>query len=580
MQTVPPGPPAPRAPGPQRSGAPATTTVPQPVDCPPRDAPTDACVRHAASRAAGRGWYVFPTRPGGKEPRPGLSWPDAATCDLSRLALARWRPGEGYGVAAKLSGLVILDLDKPKPDYVLPARWREWAAEPGITDGADVLAALAERHGAAGWPCTFTVTTPSGGMHLYYTAIAGRNIGNRPLGPMIDVRGGGEGNGGYVLGPVNVLGGRRYEVTDGQDPQPLPGWVADLLDPPALPPARCACPAAGERSRTDARELIAHVLDGQQGDRNGRLFWAACRASGSSSPPGSWIARWPTRHSSAPQSPVGLRGGEAGGTADCRVRTRSKSSMSRGELLEQIMQMPGMPGPGPDEPWAAGQDEGTRNARTWRPVDLGPVLDGTYERPEPSVGTATTGTACSTPAASTSSPPKPKRARHGSRWPPSPSELALGHACVYLDFEDDEGGIAGRLMTMGGDREAIRNGSPTSGPRTRSAARQPLRPGRGARRPAAHPGRHRRRDRGHDPARPGTERQHRRGPVRPDAAPVDSRPRPGRRRARPRSQGPRSATRRLRHRRSPQAQRPQRRDVPDGEQDTVRHRAAPAGPGY
>jgi Bifunctional DNA primase/polymerase, N-terminal len=235
--------------------------------------------REAAAFAAARGCYVFPTRPGGKEPRAGLSWPEAATCDLSRLARAQWRPGENYGIAAKLSGYVILDLDKPKPDYVLPARWRGWADETGIKDGADVLAVIAERCGVTEWPATFTVRTPSGGMHLYYVAPRGRNIGNRPLGPMIDVRGGGEGNGGYVLGPGSMLGGREYVIIDDQDPQPLPGWVADLLDPPQQPAESRQVPVHRGSVHARLRGLVSVVLDGQQGDRNGRVFWAACRAS-------------------------------------------------------------------------------------------------------------------------------------------------------------------------------------------------------------------------------------------------------------------------------------------------------------
>src|ERR1039458_3552312 len=76
---------------------------------------------------------------------------------------AHWRPREGYGVAAKPSGLVILDVDIWKPDYELPPEWR---SETGISDGADVLAVLAERAGQD-WPTTFTVRTPSGGQHLY-----------------------------------------------------------------------------------------------------------------------------------------------------------------------------------------------------------------------------------------------------------------------------------------------------------------------------------------------------------------------------------------------------------------------------
>jgi hypothetical protein len=240
-----------------------------------RDILDDAAVHGWAYRCAERGWHVFPTRPDGKEPRRGLLWAAVATADLSRLARATWRPGENYGIAAKPSGLVVVDLDKPKPGYVLPARWREWADEPGIVDGRDVLAVLAER-AVQQWPHTFTVTTPSGGAHLYYTAPAGRSIGNKQLGPLIDIRGG-KGDGGYVLGPGSILGGRRYEVTDDQDPQLLPGWIADLLDPPPGVKQTAGRPIAGTRYGR-LRGLVQTVLDSAPGNRNGPLYWAACRA--------------------------------------------------------------------------------------------------------------------------------------------------------------------------------------------------------------------------------------------------------------------------------------------------------------
>jgi hypothetical protein len=251
-----------------------------------RDALTDACVQRAAVESAGRGWFVFPTRPDGKEPRAGLSWPHVATADLARLALARWRPGENYGIAAKPSGLIILDLDKPKPGYQMPPRWRQdgWLDEPGIVDGWDVLAALAERHTGCEMPWTYTVRTPSGGAHLYYLAPAGRSIGNKPLGPMIDVRGGGDGDGGYVLGPGSVLAGRTYEIADDQPPAPLPGWIADLLDPPRredqhVQPGEHQHVQRGDRVAARLDGLIVAVLDAVQGERNNVLHWAACRAA-------------------------------------------------------------------------------------------------------------------------------------------------------------------------------------------------------------------------------------------------------------------------------------------------------------
>ena len=277
---------------------------------------TGACadIRKAALWAARRGWAVFPTRPGGKEPRPGLSWPNAATAYPDLVARARWQPGEGYGIAAKASGLVILDLDQPKPGYQLPTAWRD---EPGIRNGWDVLAALAERAGVTNWPATFTVSTPGGGAHLYYLAPRGRPIGNRPAGPLLDVRGGGDGNGGYVLGPGSILNGRAYEITDDQDPQPLPSWIADILDPPQAvdTPGRLVANRGGLRAVGTAvqprlRGVVEAVLNGTPGDRNGPLFWAACRA-------GEMVAAGQLDQAAAEdvllQAAVdaGLRGGEA-----------------------------------------------------------------------------------------------------------------------------------------------------------------------------------------------------------------------------------------------------------------------------
>jgi hypothetical protein len=238
-----------------------------------------SAIRAAAMRAAERGWWVFPTRPGGKEPRPGLSWPQAATGDPARLARATWRPGENYGIAAKPSGLVIIDLDCPKPGYELPPEWR---GESGVIDGRDVLTVLTERCGATSWPHTFAVSTPSGGLHLYYVAPPGRPIGNKPLGPLIDVRGGGDGNGGYVLGPGSILNGRAYEIVDDAEPQPLPAWIADLLDPPRRGPVTSPRPVDGPRGdRVAARldGLMAAVADANPGERNNTLHWAACRAA-------------------------------------------------------------------------------------------------------------------------------------------------------------------------------------------------------------------------------------------------------------------------------------------------------------
>jgi hypothetical protein len=249
--------------------------------------------------AAARGWYVFPTAPGRKTPRAGMSWPAAACADPRRLAAATWRPGEGYGIATKPSGLVIVDLDRRKPGSTLPADWQDVH---GIADGADVLAELACR-AAQPWPMTYWVSTPTGGHHLYFRALPGRPVGNSAgrLGPMIDVRGGGASDGGYVVGPGTVLderaypddpeaaamvrGGKAYEVIHDQEPEELPGWIADILDPPQEEPAprpHLASSAAPRETPADAYTRMRGVLDrlaaGRPGDsRNGLLHWSACR---------------------------------------------------------------------------------------------------------------------------------------------------------------------------------------------------------------------------------------------------------------------------------------------------------------
>ncbi len=94
--------------------------------------------------------------------------------------------------------------------------------------------------------------------------------------------------------------------------------------------------------------------------------------------------------------------------------------------------------------------------RTWRPVDLSPVLDGTWQPPQPSAGSRDDGHGLFYPGRMHV---VAAEAEAGKTWlalAAAATELARGESCVYLDFEDDEGGVAGRLLTAGADREAIR----------------------------------------------------------------------------------------------------------------------------
>ncbi|GIJ25481.1 hypothetical protein Vqi01_06430 [Micromonospora qiuiae] len=95
--------------------------------------------------------------------------------------------------------------------------------------------------------------------------------------------------------------------------------------------------------------------------------------------------------------------------------------------------------------------------RSWRPVDLTAVLEGTYQPPRATVGRRDDGIGLFYPGrmhtiASESEAGKTWLALLAVR-----AELEAGNGVLYLDFEDDEGGIVGRLLAMQTKPEHIRD---------------------------------------------------------------------------------------------------------------------------
>jgi hypothetical protein len=214
---------------------------------------------------------VFPVKPGGKLPAVD-QWEQRATTDLDVIERAWSGQWSGYniGIPPGRAGLAVIDLDchAELPD--------DWRAIPGVRDGADVFTCLLEWAGESRWPSTTSVRTPSGGSHLYFRQPPDQEIRNSAglLGPGIDVRG----TGGYVVAPGSVVGGRPYELLDDTDPAPIPLWLARRLAP--KPPEHLTVPTPRVPAAASARMrgLVEHVRHAQPGDRNGPLFWAACRA--------------------------------------------------------------------------------------------------------------------------------------------------------------------------------------------------------------------------------------------------------------------------------------------------------------
>lgn len=260
--------------------------------CTPADPAAVAELLAAALDTAAHGWPVFPLAPGTKRPalhgltrcpRTGsctaghLGWEQRATTDPHVIRAAWSRQPFNIGIPTGPAGLVVIDLDMPDVDATPPAQWARF----DIGDGADVLSELA-RIANRVVPATRTVTTPSGGTHLYFRAPAGVELRNTAgeagngLGWLIDTRA----HGGYVVAPGSRTPHGRYLLTDDRDPAELPTWLLQRLQPAPLPTAPTA-PARTGRGRAAAyleaalRAETARVIDAPAGQRNARLYVAA-----------------------------------------------------------------------------------------------------------------------------------------------------------------------------------------------------------------------------------------------------------------------------------------------------------------
>ncbi|MET9915720.1 bifunctional DNA primase/polymerase [Streptomyces sp. NPDC006435] len=191
---------------------------------------------------------------------PGHGVHDATTDPAAVRALFSAAPwATGYGIACGRSPhhLIGIDLDIDTT---------------GGSDSAASLQRLALHH-LFTIPPTITVLTPSGGRHIWLTGPPDVPVPNSAsrLAPGIDVRG----TGGYLVGPGSVTAHGGYRLAPGTadlPPAPCPRALLRLL----VPPARPRRPATARPDR--GRGLVRFVLAAHEGQRNTRLFWAACRA--------------------------------------------------------------------------------------------------------------------------------------------------------------------------------------------------------------------------------------------------------------------------------------------------------------
>ncbi|MFJ5260573.1 bifunctional DNA primase/polymerase [Streptomyces sp. NPDC088387] len=186
---------------------------------------------------------------------------DAATDPVrirEMFAAAPW--ATGYGIACGLPPhhLIGIDLDTKSG-----------------TDSTAALRELALRH-LFTIPPTVVVLTPSGGRHLWLRGPADAVVPNSAgrLAPGIDIRGAG----GYLVGPGSRTEFGVYATAPGTahlTPAACPPALLRLLLPPPKPSPRHAAP---QPAGGHGQGLLQFVAAAHAGQRNTRLFWAACRA--------------------------------------------------------------------------------------------------------------------------------------------------------------------------------------------------------------------------------------------------------------------------------------------------------------
>ncbi|WP_431041436.1 bifunctional DNA primase/polymerase [Streptomyces sp. P1-3] len=234
----------------------------------------------AALDAAGRGWYVHPLRPGAKGsalhgeracPKTGecahghRKWEERATTDADRIRRA-WSAGAfNVGIAPGPSGLLVVDLDVSKE--------KENKGCSDAPDGTASFLALCERAGQP-WPVTYTVRTPSGGMHLYFAVRPDVHLRSsaRTLAPQVDTRG----RGGNVVAAGSTTPQGLYEAIDNSPVAELPAWLRLQLQ---APPKRDTAPApllipsqATRRAQVALEREAARVRKAREGQRHNLLL--------------------------------------------------------------------------------------------------------------------------------------------------------------------------------------------------------------------------------------------------------------------------------------------------------------------
>ena len=206
-----------------------------------------------ACRMIDEGFAVFRLRPNTKLP---YSKGGVKTATRDKAKLRRWfekRPKMNYGVAT--GDGVVLDID--------------------VTHGQPGLQSLEELAvDGVEFPNTLQVTTPTGGMHIYYSSDTA--IGQRDLAPAINVRA----TGGYAVGPGSTIDGEAYKISNDTKAVSVPQSLLPRLSKPGEKHEDTQRPLCELDLPGNVQRAIAYLetlLETPEGTRNNTAFKVACQ---------------------------------------------------------------------------------------------------------------------------------------------------------------------------------------------------------------------------------------------------------------------------------------------------------------
>lgn len=204
----------------------------------------DQSLALALNLAANTGWCVFPCLDN-KAPACPHGFQDASRDQAAIAHLWRRFPGPLIGIATgAVSGIDALDVDAQHPTALA------W------------LAAARTRIGP-----TRQYATRSGGSHLYFKHGAGLRNSQSKIAKGIDVRA----DGGYVI--AWFAAGLACESD--APPAAWPPWLLECAL--WIPPAEPISPVLTQHPDRAISGIVRFVAEAPEGERNGRLHWAACR---------------------------------------------------------------------------------------------------------------------------------------------------------------------------------------------------------------------------------------------------------------------------------------------------------------